>query len=216
MSVSLTVALLGAESTGKTTLAHALVQALASEGRDVVLVSEYLREFCERAGRTPLAGEQPAIAQCQMQRIDAAAAAHAIVVADTTALMTAVYSEQLFGDAALTPDALMAQRRFGLTLLCGVDFPWHDDGSGMRDGPQARLAVDAALRALLLRAGIDFPVLMGPPALRLQTALAAVRRRLAPHGPEVSPERAAPRWRWVCERCGDAGCEAELHRLASR
>ena len=37
------VALLGAESTGKTTLASALRDALVADGHDAVVVSEYLR-----------------------------------------------------------------------------------------------------------------------------------------------------------------------------
>ena len=52
------IALLGAESTGKTTLAAALGVALAAEGRDAVVVDEYLREFCAREGRTPRRDEQ--------------------------------------------------------------------------------------------------------------------------------------------------------------
>ena len=41
------VALLGAESTGKSTLARSLCAALAAQGRRVALVGEVLREFCD-------------------------------------------------------------------------------------------------------------------------------------------------------------------------
>jgi uridine kinase len=47
------IALLGAESTGKTALAHALVQLLVQQGQDAVAVDEYLREWCAVQGRTP-------------------------------------------------------------------------------------------------------------------------------------------------------------------
>src|SRR6516225_9891759 len=89
------IALLGAESTGKTTLAAELATALQAPGRRVGIVAEYLREFCERHGRTPRRDEQHGIAQEQTRRIDQAAAEHDIVIADTTALMIAVYSEQV-------------------------------------------------------------------------------------------------------------------------
>jgi hypothetical protein len=59
----------GAESTGKTSLAAALCRALAAQGHDVVQVPEYLREFCNLHGRTPLAGEQRS-KQCLIRDIE--------------------------------------------------------------------------------------------------------------------------------------------------
>ncbi len=59
------VALLGAESTGKTTLAGEIGAALAARGRRVDVVAEALREFCDRTGRTPRRDEQAAIAAAQ-------------------------------------------------------------------------------------------------------------------------------------------------------
>ncbi|TBM81680.1 ATPase, partial [Mycolicibacterium smegmatis] len=73
--------------------------------------SEYLREWCEREGRTPRPDEQQTIADEQTRRIEVAAVS-GVVVADTTALMTAVYSEQLFADTSLYDSALAAQRRY--------------------------------------------------------------------------------------------------------
>ena len=50
--------------------------------------------------------EQAALAALQSERIDAAAASADVVVADTSALMIAVYSELVFGDTSLYADAL--------------------------------------------------------------------------------------------------------------
>ena len=86
MSRAFVVALVGAESTGKTTLAGELGLALATRGQRVAVVGEVLREFCDREARTPRRDEQAAIAAEQTRRIDAAAADAEIVVADTTAL----------------------------------------------------------------------------------------------------------------------------------
>ena len=44
------IALLGAESTGKTQLAAALGAALAEAGQAGLIVTEVLREWCERMG----------------------------------------------------------------------------------------------------------------------------------------------------------------------
>ena len=121
------VAVLGAESTGKTTLCGELGALLSAEGRDAVVVGEYLREFCDRHARTPRRDEQAAIAAEQTRRIDAAAVQHAIVIADTTALMIAVYSDQVFGDRSLYASAEHAQRRRVL-----------GDRRGRRDAPGGR------------------------------------------------------------------------------
>jgi len=207
MSRAFVIGLLGAESTGKTTLAAELGTALAAPGQRVAVVPEYLREFCQRAGRTPRQDEQAGIAAQQSLRIAEAAETHEIVVADTTALMIAVYSEHVFGDTSLYDSALADHARSSLTLLTALDLPWQADGL-QRDGPHVREPVDALVRAALARASIDCAVVFGQGPQRLANALAAVQRALHP-----PVEDGAKRWQWVCERCGDADCER--HWLAS-
>ena len=205
--MSRVIALLGAESTGKTTLARELADALRAEGHDVGLVAEYLREFCERNGRTPQVHEQAGIAAEQTRRIAEAAQGHDIVIADTTALMIAVYSEHVFGDRSLYPLAEDTQHGYALTLLTALDLPWLPDGL-QRDGPQVREPVTAQVRASLSRAGVAYSVVSGSGAARLASAPAAVRHAL--HS-SVDFEDAAPiRWQWTCERCGDVDCERHL------
>jgi nicotinamide riboside kinase len=72
---ALIIAILGAESTGKTTLAAALAAGLSSQGVPrVAWVPELLREWCTAQGRTPRCDEQAGILQAQNERIAAAAA----------------------------------------------------------------------------------------------------------------------------------------------
>jgi nicotinamide riboside kinase len=201
------IAIVGAESTGKTTLADELARALRADGRKVALVSEYLREFCEQRGRTPEVHEQVGIAGEQTRRIAEAAQAHDIVIADTTALMIAVYSEHVFGDRSLYAEAETTQRGYALTLLTALDLPWLPDGL-QRDGPQVREPVTAQVRASLSRAGVPYSVVSGSGAARLASALAAVRHALL--APVQTDSATAPRWQWVCERCGDTDCERHL------
>lgn len=196
---AIVVVLLGGESTGKSVLAAALRDALAAEGHDVVLVPECLREFCDARGRTPLAGEQASIADVQDARIAAAAARHGVVIADTSALMTAVYSEVFFGDTGLYASALQRHRRSDVTLLTGLDLPWQADGL-QRAGPQSRLVVDARLREVLGRLPTPFSVVYGAGPARLQAALVVVRRVLQP----VADVGA--RWRWTCRHGCDLPC----------
>jgi nicotinamide riboside kinase len=221
------VALLGAESTGKTTLAHqlaaALTQALQADAGalpcpptlipQAVCVEEYLREFCDRHQRTPGVDEQIVIAREQTRRILAAAQTHAVVVADTTALLTAVYSEQVFGDTSLYPVGLDGHRIAHLTLLTGLDLPWQADGL-QRDGPHVREPVDHKLRTQLLAGGVGFSVITGQGPARLQAAAAACLPALQRRRHE-SPSARRPAWRHLCGRCGDPGCERHLFPATS-
>jgi nicotinamide riboside kinase len=175
---TLRIAIVGAESTGKTTLARELGAALAAFGVGrVAVVAEWLREWCDLAGRTPRADEQAAILREQHERIEAAATRHEIVVADTTGLMTATYSRLLFDDASLEADAVARHRQVAVTLLTAIDLPWVADGH-QRDGAHVREPVDAALRELLARHALPFHVIGGRGQARLAQALAALQPAL--------------------------------------
>lgn len=169
------VALLGAESTGKTTLSCEIATALNAVGERTCVVPEVLREFSATHGRTPRRDEQHVIAAEQTRRIEAATADADVVLADTTALMTAVYSDLVFGDTSLYAEAETAQRRVDLTLLTALDLPWQADGL-QRDGAHVRETVDSLVRASLTRVGIAFGSIAGTGDARLAAALAAIRR----------------------------------------
>ncbi len=199
------VAILGAESTGKTTLATELRHALSAQGCSVVVVGEFLREFCDHENRTPTESEQARIAAEQSRRIDEAARSPGIVIADTTALMIAVYSDTVFGDTSLYAVAIEAHRTCDLTLLTALDIPWQADGH-QRDGPHVREPVDALIRSALHQAKLPYAVVAGTGDKRLAAALQAVRHAL--DAPSKEDEaRANPPWQWVCDRCGDTDCE---------
>lgn len=212
------IAIIGAESTGKTALAAALAtRVTAATGLSCALVGEHLREWCERESRTPRADEQRAIATEQQRRIDAAAATHAVVVADTTPLMTAVYSQLLFNDDSLLPLALASHRRASLTLLTALDLPWVPDGL-QRDGVHVRRPVDQALRARLVEARLSWSVVGGAGTARLEQAFDAASPLLSALTPPsersaglfsrlAARDAAMPAWQWVCEKCDVPDCE---------
>ena len=205
------IALLGAESTGKTQLAQQLSEALRARGYPVALVTEYLREWCDREGRTPRPDEQDGIAREQARRADTAAAG-SWLVADTTPVMVAIYSDMLFGDASLYGFALEHQRSYAITLVTGLDLPWVADGH-QRDGPHVREPVDALLRAALARGGIAYRVVYGSGDARLRSALDAIdsiaNNDLGTRGSGRFDAKNRP-WTWHCDSCSDPDCE---HRL---
>ena len=230
---ALCVAVLGAESTGKTTLAQGLALALSQSSSSgpakagsgepaaplrTAWVPEVLRQWCDEHSRTPQVHEQSAILQQQHARIDAAARDHDLVICDTTGLMTAIYSELIFGDQTLHEQAVRLHRRMGFSLLTALDLPWVPDGH-QRDGPHVREPVDRAIRALLLQHALHFAVIGGNGPARLQQAQAALAPVLRQHLGRA-PARAGLFTRlairgvdsglWSCECCGDAPYERAL------
>ena len=206
LSTSFKIAILGAESTGKSQLAHALAEHFSQQGWTTHRVDEYLREWCDQNQRTPQPHEQMLMAQTQLERV-MQAPDQTIVIADTTPVMTAVYSQLLFNDRSLDTMALLHQQLFDVTLITGLDLPWVADGL-QRDGPHVREPVDAALRSLLAKGNIAYQVVYGYGDERLNNAL----HGLAQFAPALQALRKeiTPRWTGPCETCGDGACE---HRL---
>ncbi|MBL9118777.1 MAG: AAA family ATPase [Phycisphaerae bacterium] len=122
------VALLGAESTGKSVLAAALAERLGT-----VFVPEFGREhWLAREGRLAF-DDMLLIAREQVGReVALAHSAHGVLVCDTSPLTTRFYSETLFG--RLDPElARLSRRSYDLIVFCQPDFPFVQDGT--RTGP---------------------------------------------------------------------------------
>jgi nicotinamide riboside kinase len=166
------IAILGAESTGKTSLVHAVAQQLRGQGARVQVIEEVLRRWCQHHGRTPHAHEQADIVQAQIALVDAAASCD-YLLCDTTPLMTAIYSDVLFSDVTLYPVAVQQQRRYTVNLLAQPDLPWQPDGL-QRDGVVAQKRVDQRLREVLQTFAIPSVAVNGVGAQRLACAMAAI------------------------------------------
>lgn len=212
------IAIVGAESTGKSWLTQSLAGVLRSRGHAVHAVQEVLRSWCEREGRTPQPHEQMGIAMQQAEAVtqaDAVTQARADwVIADTTPLMTAVYSHMLFDDDSLYPMALAHQAMYDNTLVTGLDLPWVADGL-QRDGPHVRGPVDTLVRQALERAGLAYRVVYGLGHQRLNNALLAMG--LPGEDPAAHQLREQAQFSinqgrsvWQCRECSDPDCE---HRL---
>ena len=127
------IGLLGAESSGKTTLALALVDEMNQHGTPAVFVSEYLRTWCEESGRLPTINDQNDILIGQLAAEDSAAHNHpgAVLVCDPAAITTPLYSQLYFGHEAQIDMTLL--QRYQQIIWCDIDFDWSPDP--LRDGP---------------------------------------------------------------------------------
>lgn len=163
MSGVLKIAVLGAESSGKSTLCEVLARAHGTEW-----VPEYLREFVDSHGRVPFEADQFGIARTQREREDAAALrAHRWLFCDTTPLMTALYSRVYWGRVDAQLSALASRHDYALTLVTAPDTPWIADGL-MRESEAVRGRVYALVVAELDARGIPFVLVQGDLAQRVR------------------------------------------------
>lgn len=176
------VVLIGAESTGKTTLARALAERYGT-----AWVPEYGREYWERkVAGLPMHGPLPGwtsdefvqIAAEQQRREDEAArSANRVLICDTNAFATGTWHERYLGFRDERVDAVGRRDRVDLYLLAEPDFPFVQDG--WRDGESIRDWMHARFAEQL--AALPTPVvhLRGPLDRRIADAADAIDALLA-------------------------------------
>ncbi|HET9990750.1 MAG TPA: AAA family ATPase, partial [Kofleriaceae bacterium] len=131
------VAVIGAESTGKSTLCAQLAEHFST-----LYVPEHARSLAEQRG--DLDGEALALAARGQLAAEEALArrAHRVVFCDTDPRTAALWHERLYGPA---PAWMHVARAYDLVLLTSLDEPFA--GRADRDRPAARRAFHATLRA---------------------------------------------------------------------
>lgn len=164
------VLLLGAESTGKTTLARSLAGAY-----ETLWNPEYGRPYTE-LGRDPAApwtsAEFTHIARLHCWYEDFLAEyADRVLFCDTDAFTTAVFHEVYLGSATAEFSELAA-RTYDLTLVCGLDVPWAHDG--IREFEAEREAMHRRYLDHAEASGRPWLLVEGSPAVRLAAAQRAV------------------------------------------
>lgn len=178
----LRVVVIGAESTGKTTLASRL-----AEHFDTVWVPEFGREHWETKIAGMKATDPPPswspdefveIAAEQQRRENAAArVANKVLFCDTNAFATGTWNERYHGGRDPRVDAIGARDRADLYLLTAPDVPFVQDG--FRDGEHIREWMDRRFAAQLAQGATPVVRLEGPYEARFSAAVEAVARLLA-------------------------------------
>jgi len=157
------IAILGAESSGKSALAQALAEHYAT-----VWVPEYLREFVDANGRVPCADDQLLIAKTQIARENLAATqATTYLFCDTTPIMTVLYGRHYFDEIDPELVAMDLVHDYQLTLVTAPDFPWTPDGL-QRESPQIRQQLHEVLLETLDARDIPFMLLEGSLSSRVE------------------------------------------------
>lgn len=163
------ICVLGAESTGTTTLARTLAERL-----NTVWVAEYGREYSEekliRQDLTWTSDEFVKIALEQTRREDEAARrANRILICDTNAFATTFWHRRYMGTRSPEVEAIAARCRCDLYLLTGDEIPFVQDG--LRDGEHIRHEMHRWFEEALSQQTVPWLLLHGAPEQRLRTAL---------------------------------------------
>ena len=185
------VVVLGAESTGTTTLASALAEHYRRRGGSWAAtrcVPEYGREYSERklaalreswpqarwADVEFTTDDFPLIARIQNEHEEAAARTGSpVLFCDTDSFATTVWRERYLGGRDPRVEEIADRVPHHLWLLTdhrGV--PFEDDG--LRDGEELRPWMTERFRAELTRTGREFTVITGSCEERLRAAVTAV------------------------------------------
>jgi HTH-type transcriptional regulator, transcriptional repressor of NAD biosynthesis genes len=132
------ICLVGAESTGKTTLAQILANHY-----DTNWVPEYGREYCEEKWKDGIitdewfSGEFITIALEQLRREDHAARfANKVLICDTDPFATSLWHERYTKQRSKEVEEIANNRRYDLYILTGDEIPFVQDGT--RDGEHIR------------------------------------------------------------------------------
>ena len=172
------VAIVGAESTGTTTLARALAEAYGT-----FWVPEYGREYWMEKVRRSEEGDWTEdefvhIAEEQNRREDLAAReANRVLFCDTDAFATSLWFERYLGARSSRVEAVSKGRRYGLTLLTGAEIPFVQDG--WRDGEAIREGMHRRFVERLTEERRPYVLLEGSPEVRLARATSLVEGLLS-------------------------------------
>ncbi len=167
------MAIVGPESTGKTTLARTLANSLGGTAVPEHAFTCLQAGVCDAAGLVPRDFEDFARGQ-RASEDTLAELLGGLLFCDSDALTTALYAERLLGRCPAWIAEEASSRRYDLTLLTRPDVPWEDDVH--RVDREGRQAFFDAMRGALERLGRPYVVLDADPDVRLARAREAIEQ----------------------------------------
>ena len=185
------VVVLGAESTGSTTLAAALAERLGTlwvpeYGREHSAIREGGLESPWRSDEFDLiVDRQIALEQRALREVPVP-----VLVCDTDVLATALWHERYVGTTAARLYEAAAAHRPLLYVLTGDEIPFEQDG--MRDGEHIRHGMQQRFRDVLATQDVPWLEVRGDVPTRVEAAASALQELLTEHLSFAVPLEARP------------------------
>lgn len=171
------IALLGGESSGKTTLSKHL-----AEKTGMRWVAEYGRDLTEQLGGVDklVYEDLERVAEFQLKREDTAALfakPGGLIFCDTTPLTTFWYSKELFGRASYGLRNCVSKSGYAMTYVCAPTFPFVQDGTRSSEAEAFRQRQHDYYLWYLTVFNLPFMIVDGDVEQRANTILTDLRQR---------------------------------------
>jgi NadR type nicotinamide-nucleotide adenylyltransferase len=163
----LRIALIGPESSGKTTLCNALAAHFGFP-----CIQEYARSYLQSLTRPYTIEDIERIAVKQLELETAAAKIYPVLFCDTEFINFKVWCEHVFGSCPAWINNQVFQAPYDLYLLTQPDLPWEYDP--LRENPEKGQFFFDWYKRLLTENGYRFVEIGGKENERLQQAIKAV------------------------------------------
>jgi NadR type nicotinamide-nucleotide adenylyltransferase len=165
------IALIGPESTGKTTLCNELAHYFKT-----VWVPEYSREYIERLHRSYTLDDIEFCTKKQLELEDLLLqTANEFIFCDTELIVAKVWCEDVFKYCPDWIEAELAQRKYDLYLLTCADLPYIEDP--VRENPLRREYFFGLYKDELEKRNFDFEMVTGTGNNRFKNALQIIMDR---------------------------------------
>lgn len=163
------IAIVGPESTGKSTVAEALAATYYT-----VCVPEYSRYYCEGLNREYTLQDELNIfyGQVALEKSLVPLAYNGMLFCDTMVLTVKIWCDHLFGHSPQSVLDAVNNADYDFYLLMDIDLPWQDDP--LRDFPNLRGHFMQVWHNELKAIGANYQVVSGLGDYRLRNANAAV------------------------------------------
>lgn len=164
------IAIVGPESTGKTTLCYQLCKEL-----NCPLVKEYAREFLSAFRKPYSQSDVVTIAKNQFENENNALTkyqnAH-LILFDTDALVTKIWFEFKYGKTNLEIEKILSQQTPRHYLLTYPDLKWEEDP--LREHPNKLNELFNLYKLELEKRNLTYDIVTGQGSSRLKNALSAI------------------------------------------
>lgn len=164
------IAIVGPESTGKSTLSEQLANYYHT-----LWVPEFARNYIAGLDRKYTLEDIVQISKGQIKSEDELALkANALLICDTNLLVTKIWAEHAFQQCPEWITENLRNRKYDLNLLTDIDIPWEADPQ--REHPHLRKYFFDLYKKELESSGVNFVVISGGWEERLANSIKAINR----------------------------------------
>jgi NadR type nicotinamide-nucleotide adenylyltransferase len=175
-SAIIKIAIVGPESTGKSTMS-----AWLANYYDTIWIPEYARGYCEKLTAPPTWQDEINMfnGQIALEQEMIKGARNGLAICDTTFITVKIWSDHIFGSSPREVTDALKNHQYDIYLLLDIDMPWQDDP--LRDFPTLREHFMEIWHKELKALNANYIVISGTGQQRYDNAMEAVDKFLKKH-----------------------------------